>query len=70
MKNIILILIALILFSCSNYPENWNIDMSKKNAVMVLIDGTKIQGELKSFNYDTDQDLNLFHLIIIFIPVH
>ena len=29
--------------------------MSKKNAVMVLIDGTKIQGELKSFNYDTGQ---------------
>ena len=55
MKNIILILIALILFSCSNYPENWNIDMSRKNAVMVLIDGTKIHGELKSFNYDTGQ---------------
>lgn len=55
MKNILIILIVLILFSCSNYPKNWNIDISKKNAVMVFIDGTKIQGELKSFNYDTGQ---------------
>ena len=55
MKNLLLIFIVLILFSCSNYPENWNIDKSKKNAVIVFIDGTKIQGELKSFNYETGQ---------------